>query len=72
MSLFGPETQQFLVTIPEPCPWDCGDQDGMVGIIDFLALLAEWAQIGTPCDFDGTGVAIIDFLKLLGNWGVCP
>ena len=55
------------------CPWDCGgDNDGNVGIVDFLALLAQWDQVGTSCDFDGSGVGIVDFLKLLANWGVCP
>ena len=53
------------------CPWDCGDGDGIVGIVDFLALLAEWKQVGTPCDFDGGGVGIVDFLELLTNWGAC-
>ncbi len=55
-----------------PCPWDCGgDNDGEVGIVDFLSLLAQW---GTPstCDFDGGGVGIVDFLELLANWGPCP
>jgi len=55
------------------CPWDCsGDNDGTVGIVDFLALLGEWDQPDTPCDFDGGGVGIVDFLKLLANWGPCP
>ncbi len=28
---------------PPACPWDCGgDNDGNVGIVDFLALLANW------------------------------
>ena len=54
------------------CPWDCGNDDGDVGIVDFLALLAQWDLIGTPCDFDGGGVGIVDFLKLLANWGACP
>ena len=53
------------------CPWDCGDSDGDVGIVDFLALLADWGQPG-PCDFDGGGIGITDFLKLLANWGPCP
>lgn len=54
------------------CPWDCGDGDGEVGIIDFLALLAQWGRTGTPCDFDGTGVGINSFLDLLAAWGPCP
>ena len=54
------------------CPWDCADGDGIVGIVDFLALLAQWGQVGTSCDFDGDGVGITDFLTLLGVWGPCP
>ena len=54
-----------------PCPWDCGDNDGNVGIVDFLALLAQWGGPGS-CDFDGGGVGINDFLDLLAAWGPCP
>ena len=39
------------------CPWDCGDGNGAVDVADFLALLAQWGQVGTSCDFDGGGVA---------------
>ena len=53
------------------CPLDCGDGDGTVGIVDFLALLAQWGTPGT-CDADGGGVGITDFLELLANWGPCP
>ncbi|MHC4426982.1 MAG: hypothetical protein ACYS0D_00060 [Planctomycetota bacterium] len=56
---------------PEPCPWDCGDLNGEVGINDFLMMLADWGTAG-PCDFDGGGVGITDFLALLANWGDCP
>jgi hypothetical protein len=56
-----------------PCPWDCGQPaDGNVGVVDFLALLAEWGQVGTPCDVDGGGVSVNDFLDLIANWGPCP
>ncbi len=55
------------------CPWNCGgDNDGIVGIVDFLALLSQWGMIGTSCDFNGSGVGITDFLELLANWGPCP
>jgi hypothetical protein len=54
------------------CPWDCGDGDGTVGIVDFLAMLAQWNGPG-PCDVDEQGgVDIIDFLDLLAHWGPCP
>ena len=55
------------------CPWDL-DDDGMVGITDFLELLAAWGTdpFGAP-DFDGDDqVGITDFLELLANWGPCP
>ncbi len=53
------------------CPWDCGPvADGDVGIVDFLALLAQWGGPG-DCDSDGGGVGITDFLDLLANWGPC-
>ena len=56
----------------QPCPWDCGDFDGAVGIVDFLAMLAQWGTPGS-CDSDGDGaVGIVDFLALKGHWGPCP
>ena len=45
---------------------------GVVNVIDFLALLAQWGQVGAPCDFDGNGVDVNDFLEMLANWGPCP
>ena len=50
------------------------DGDGVVGITDFLELLAAWGpNQGHPADLDGDGtVGITDFLILLGSWGPCP
>ncbi len=52
------------------------DGDGVVGITDFLALLAAWGSCPAPCppscpaDLDGDcTVGITDFLTLLANWG---
>ncbi|MEE8459994.1 MAG: hypothetical protein V3S08_08970, partial [Phycisphaerales bacterium] len=59
----------------DACPWDCqAVPDQNVGINDFLDLLGQWTQVGTPCDFgEGPpGVGVEDFLALLGNWGACP
>jgi hypothetical protein len=54
------------------CPWDCQSQsDDIVNIPDFLAMLAQWGQVGTSCDFDGGGVGNTDFLEFLANFGVC-
>ena len=51
------------------------DGDGIVGIIDFLMLLAAWGPCAEPCppscaaDLDGDcAVGITDFLMLLANW----
>jgi hypothetical protein len=56
----------------DTCPWDCGNDDGQVGINDFLAMLADWGGPGA-CDFDGNDVIdVVDFLDLLANWGPCP
>ncbi len=57
----------------DPCPWDCGDSNGEVGINDFLAVLGQWGSIGTSCDFGAgaPGVGIEEFLDLLANWGPC-
>ena len=63
--------------IPDECdePADL-DGDGMVGISDFLLLLANWGPCDEPCppaclgDIDGDcTVGIVDFLLLLGAWG---
>ena len=59
---------------PEFDPADL-DFDGLVGITDFLLLLADWGACPgppDPCpgDLDGDGeVGIVDFLQLLGSWG---
>ena len=49
------------------------DGDGIVGIVDFLALLGDWGSCIVDCclaDLDlDENVGIADFLLLLGNWG---
>jgi len=50
------------------------DGDGLVGILDLLAMLATWGACtdcgACPADMDGDcAVGITDFLALLGNWG---
>jgi hypothetical protein len=52
------------------------DEDGVVGPLDFQALLGDWGACPEPCapscaaDLDGDcNVGITDFLTLLQNWG---
>ncbi len=50
------------------------DGDGMVGIGDFLLVLAQWGPCPPDCfaDVDGDGlVGINDFLLVLAEWGPC-
>ncbi len=60
-------------TPPAMCPADV-DDDGEVGINDFLLVLASWGPCkGCPEDIDGDGdVGINDFLLVLASWGPCP
>lgn len=69
-----PDLHPMLVIEFNPCPWDCGNDDGIVGIVDFLALLGEWTAVGTPCDLGlgAPGVGIEEFLDQLAHWGACP
>ena len=59
-------------TPPAVCPADV-DDDGEVGINDFLLVLANWGLCpGCPQDIDMDGtVGINDFLLVLANWGPC-
>jgi len=50
------------------------DDDGAVGIGDFLLVLAQWGPCPPQCfaDINGDGtVGIADFLEVLGQWGPC-
>ncbi|MHC4220376.1 MAG: hypothetical protein ACYSU7_18195, partial [Planctomycetota bacterium] len=56
----------------EPCPWDCQPvPNGDVDVPDFLAILAQWGDVGTSCDFGSgdPGVGINEFLDFLANFG---
>ena len=64
----------FTFICDEAVPGDL-DDDGIVGITDFLILLGEWGPCADPCppsclgDIDeDCDVGITDFLLLLANW----
>jgi hypothetical protein len=64
----------FSIVGSGPAPGDL-DGDGVVGILDFLLLLAAWGPCPDPCppacaaDLDGDcTVGVTDFLLLLANW----
>ncbi len=64
---------EVCVTVPD-CSPECDlDGDGVVGIMDYLALLGVWGSCpdcsSCPADFDGDcDVGITDVLELLANW----
>jgi hypothetical protein len=62
-----------VIEIVPCCPPDL-DYDCVVGVNDFLILLAEWGtDPAGPPDLDGDGdVDVTDFLLLLAAWGPCP
>jgi hypothetical protein len=54
-----------------PCPADVNN-DGMVDVLDLLAVLAAWGAAGGPEDINGDGIVdVLDLLALLGAWGPC-
>jgi hypothetical protein len=57
----------------DDCPADL-DDDGGVGVLDLLDILAAWgSDPGGPPDFDGSGdVGLLDLVFLLASWGPCP
>ena len=64
---------EFQIGGPFPIRLGDIDGDGTVGIVDFLALLADWGPCAQTCcladlSLDGF-VGIADFLTLLANWG---
>jgi hypothetical protein len=68
------DAQVFGTILAIPCPADL-DNDGFVGITDFLLLLGMWGPCPPVCpaDLDGSGdVGINDFLLMLAQWGPCP
>ena len=53
------------------CPEDING-DGVVDVLDLLALLAAWGNPGGPEDINGDGVVdVLDLLMLLAAWGPC-
>ncbi len=72
----GPYAADQIVTLAAGGPVTPGDvdDDGTVGVIDFVELLAAWGPCSGPgvcgADFDGDcAVGVTDFLALLANWG---
>ena len=64
-----------MALLPDPCPPDL-DHDGIVGVVDLLALLAVYGPcsdcMSCPADFNSDcDVNVADLLNLLIAWGTC-
>jgi hypothetical protein len=74
-TIHDPPMNQVIEVVEEAdaCQADLNG-DGVVTVVDLLALLAAWGPNSChPADFDGDGtVGINDFLALLASWGPCP
>ena len=78
----GSSTQYLFLGVleePDACPADCGpgSGDGVVDVVDFLMVIAEWGHVGPfDCDMAPDGgdgaVNVLDVLLVLANWGTCP
>jgi hypothetical protein len=65
-------TVTWVVELPgdsTPCPADING-DGLVDVVDVLALLAAWGTDGA--DINGDGITdVVDLLVLIAAWGEC-
>ena len=67
------EVEDYTIIVIEtpPCPADVNG-DGVVDVLDLLALLAAWGNAGGPEDINGDGIVdVLDLLELLAAWGPC-
>ena len=64
-----PDEYPVELDVEPPCPADL-DEDGLVGVMDLLAVVAGWGQ--AEADIDGDGLAgVSDLLLVLAHWGLC-
>jgi hypothetical protein len=63
-----------------PCPADVPPVDGMVNVLDLLAVINAWGPCRAPCppacpaDITGSDcqVNVLDLLAVINAWGPCP
>ena len=53
------------------CPADVTG-DGTIDVLDLLAVIAAWGELGGPADVDGSGIVdVLDLLEVISAWGPC-
>ena len=77
-AVIGPDAYDLALTYFEgsgyvPCDGDLVGNDGLVDVMDLLAVLAAWGTNDPQADLDGSGtVGISDLLMMFESWGMCP
>lgn len=61
----------------DACPGDVaggkGGGDGVVNVLDLLAVIAVWGSDDAAADINGDGlVGVVDLLAVISAWGPCP
>jgi hypothetical protein len=69
-------TSNYLVesveSVSDPCPADIND-DGVVDVIDLVAVLVNWGGDSGNADVTHDGIVNVDdLLAIAMGWGVCP
>ncbi len=67
----GYQGRAFRMTPVQVCPEDVVG-DGVVDVLDLLAVLAAWGQTEVIEDINGDGIVdVLDLLQVLSAWGPC-
>ena len=67
-----PDTLRGFHTPLYRCVGDV-DDNGVVDVLDLLAVIADWGQSGVPADVNEDGIVdVLDLLLIIANWGPCP
>jgi hypothetical protein len=60
-----------IMVLNPPCPADVNG-DGVVNVMDLLAVFAVWGATSGPEDINGDGIVnVLDLLEVLIAWGPC-
>ena len=64
-------TANMILCAGGGCPADVNG-DGVVDVLDLLAVIAAWGNLGGPEDVNGDGVVdVLDLLAVISAWGPC-
>ena len=59
----------MVIGVEDTCPPDL-NKDGVVDVVDILALMAAWLTQEGDINDDGV-TDVLDLLEIIGAWGAC-